>query len=51
MAHYPVVESKHTRADVTVLKEYLQYVPKVNFDEGIRITVEGIKERFDFCKK
>lgn len=47
----PVVESKHTRADVTVLKEYLQYVPKVNFDEGIRITVEGIKERFDFCKK
>jgi len=44
----PVVESKHTRADISVLKEYLQYVPKVSFDEGIKITVEGIKEKFDF---
>jgi len=47
----PVVESKHTRADITVLKEYLQYTPKVNFDEGIKITVNGIKERFDSSQK
>ena len=43
----PVVESKHTRADISELKNYLKYEPQMNFDEGLRITVKGIAENFD----
>lgn len=47
----PVVESKHTKADTSKLESYLEYVPKVSFEDGLKITVQGIKERFDKSSK
>jgi UDP-glucose 4-epimerase len=44
--HLPaVVESKHTRADISRTLSDLNWSPKINFDEGLEITVKGIKEK------
>lgn len=42
----PVVESRHTRADITKAKDILGWSPEISFKEGIIKTLEGIKRRY-----
>lgn len=40
----PVVESEHTLADISKSKELLGWEPTIDFKEGLRITIESMKE-------
>jgi nucleoside-diphosphate-sugar epimerase len=43
----PVVESKHTMADISKAKRILGWVPKVSFEQGLYKTVNWIRESYD----
>jgi UDP-glucose 4-epimerase len=39
----PVVESRHTKADISHTKQVLGWEPKVSFDEGLELVVNSLK--------
>lgn len=43
----PVIESRHTKADLSNIKASLNWEPKIPFDEGLTLTIEWIKEQLE----